>query len=372
MMDAANYAKAVKNANDTSIQETQLTTDGVEDFGYGGRGGAGGEQQDQQQQQQNENQQGQEGQGQDNTRAAPDGGQHRVVARFEEVRAGAPRFAQDPQALGDQRAGQSAADAGNLQLRDAGRGQHAAIATGDFRRGVQGQSAGQGGRIQGPDDADRGGPSRGAAARAREDRTAVGCTRQRQALLHPPEPRHEAPGCLRGRYHDRRGEAADPGADERLHREQAAQGDQQRHGTGVLERARRVGPLLPVRRGRHVEEPDHAGRVRGGRYFVHRREEPRNVSDRQRPRGWRRSILHALLPRQAGWQRHADAGSRRCFARGQHERLRPLLHRHLLQGEHRAEECAVRRRGRKRDAARNGGPERGDAGRVSDSPNRSR
>lgn len=69
MMDAENYAKAVKNANDASIKETQLSTDGVEDFGYGGRGGQGGDQQDQQQQQQNENQQGQEGQGQDNTRA---------------------------------------------------------------------------------------------------------------------------------------------------------------------------------------------------------------------------------------------------------------------------------------------------------------
>ena len=70
MMDAENYVKAVKNANDATIKETQLSTDGVEDFGYGGRGGAGGDQQLQdQQQQQNENQQGQEGQGQDNTRA---------------------------------------------------------------------------------------------------------------------------------------------------------------------------------------------------------------------------------------------------------------------------------------------------------------
>src|SRR5215470_6187938 len=70
VMDAANYAKALKNANDASIQETQLSTDGVEDFGYGGRGGAGGQdQQEQQQQQQNEQQQqGQEGQQQDNTR----------------------------------------------------------------------------------------------------------------------------------------------------------------------------------------------------------------------------------------------------------------------------------------------------------------
>ncbi len=34
MMDAANYAKALKKATDTSIAETQLTTDGTEDFTY--------------------------------------------------------------------------------------------------------------------------------------------------------------------------------------------------------------------------------------------------------------------------------------------------------------------------------------------------
>jgi dipeptidyl aminopeptidase/acylaminoacyl peptidase len=69
MMDAENYAKALKNANDPDIKETQLTTDGVEDFGYGGRGGQGGDQQQQQEQQQQEqNQQNQEGQQQDNTR----------------------------------------------------------------------------------------------------------------------------------------------------------------------------------------------------------------------------------------------------------------------------------------------------------------
>jgi dipeptidyl aminopeptidase/acylaminoacyl peptidase len=69
MMDAANYAKAMKNANDTTIEETQLTTDGVEDWGYGGRGGQGGDQQQQEQQQQEQQQQqGQEGQQQDNAR----------------------------------------------------------------------------------------------------------------------------------------------------------------------------------------------------------------------------------------------------------------------------------------------------------------
>jgi dipeptidyl aminopeptidase/acylaminoacyl peptidase len=34
MMDAANYAKALKKADDPTIVETQLTTDGTEDFGY--------------------------------------------------------------------------------------------------------------------------------------------------------------------------------------------------------------------------------------------------------------------------------------------------------------------------------------------------
>jgi dipeptidyl-peptidase 4 len=69
MMDAENYAKALKNPNDPSIQETQITTDGIEDFGYGGRGGIGGDQQQQDQQQQQNEQQGQEGQQQDNARA---------------------------------------------------------------------------------------------------------------------------------------------------------------------------------------------------------------------------------------------------------------------------------------------------------------
>jgi len=64
MMDAANYAKALKKADDPTIVEVQLTTDGVEDNGYGGGRGMGG---DQQQQDQNEN--GQQGEGQENTRA---------------------------------------------------------------------------------------------------------------------------------------------------------------------------------------------------------------------------------------------------------------------------------------------------------------
>ena len=67
MMDAANYAKALKTPNDTTIVETQITTDGVEDFGYGGRGMVGDQQQQQQQeQQQNDNQGDQQGQNQRN------------------------------------------------------------------------------------------------------------------------------------------------------------------------------------------------------------------------------------------------------------------------------------------------------------------
>jgi dipeptidyl-peptidase-4 len=37
MMDAENYAKALKKAGDTSVVETQLTTDGIEKFGYARR-----------------------------------------------------------------------------------------------------------------------------------------------------------------------------------------------------------------------------------------------------------------------------------------------------------------------------------------------
>jgi dipeptidyl-peptidase 4 len=61
MMDAANYAKALKKADDSSIVETKLTEDGIEDFGYGGGRGMGGDQQ-----QQEENQQ--QGENQDNSR----------------------------------------------------------------------------------------------------------------------------------------------------------------------------------------------------------------------------------------------------------------------------------------------------------------
>ena len=62
-MDAANYAKALKKADETTIVETKLTEDGIEDFGYGGGRGMGG---DQQQQEQNDT--GQQGENQDNLR----------------------------------------------------------------------------------------------------------------------------------------------------------------------------------------------------------------------------------------------------------------------------------------------------------------
>jgi dipeptidyl aminopeptidase/acylaminoacyl peptidase len=42
MMDKANYAKAIKNEDDSTIVETKLTTDGVEYYSYHSEGGAGG------------------------------------------------------------------------------------------------------------------------------------------------------------------------------------------------------------------------------------------------------------------------------------------------------------------------------------------
>jgi dipeptidyl aminopeptidase/acylaminoacyl peptidase len=69
LMDAANYAKALKKADDPTIVETQLTKDGEEDFGYGGRGMGGGEFQQQQQQQEQQQNEGEQGQNQDNKNA---------------------------------------------------------------------------------------------------------------------------------------------------------------------------------------------------------------------------------------------------------------------------------------------------------------
>ncbi len=57
MMDAENYAKALKNPNDTTIVEIQLTTDGEDFYGYSSRSGGRGNQDDQQQQQQQQQQQ---------------------------------------------------------------------------------------------------------------------------------------------------------------------------------------------------------------------------------------------------------------------------------------------------------------------------
>ena len=60
MMDAANFEKALKDANDKTIVEHQLTTDGEEHYSYGGGGRGQGNQQQQQQQQQQQEEQDQE------------------------------------------------------------------------------------------------------------------------------------------------------------------------------------------------------------------------------------------------------------------------------------------------------------------------
>ena len=60
MMDAESYAKALKNPNDTTIVEVQLTTDGEDTYGFSSRSGGRGNQDDQQQQQQQDDEQQQE------------------------------------------------------------------------------------------------------------------------------------------------------------------------------------------------------------------------------------------------------------------------------------------------------------------------
>ncbi|HYL74086.1 MAG TPA: DPP IV N-terminal domain-containing protein [Bryobacteraceae bacterium] len=74
MMDAANYAKALKKADDPTIVETQLTTDGTEDFGYTRRMMDQDRleiQREQQDQQQTTDTRAGEGQGQDKNARVP-------------------------------------------------------------------------------------------------------------------------------------------------------------------------------------------------------------------------------------------------------------------------------------------------------------
>ena len=92
MMDAANYEKAQKNANDKTIVETQLTSDGEEHYSYAGGGrGQGGQQQQQREQddqEQQQEQQDQQGEDAKNARAragnivwAPDSSRFALIRR---------------------------------------------------------------------------------------------------------------------------------------------------------------------------------------------------------------------------------------------------------------------------------------------------
>jgi dipeptidyl aminopeptidase/acylaminoacyl peptidase len=92
MMDAENYAKALKNPNDSTIVEVQLTKDGENYYGYSSRSGGRGNQEDQQQQQQQDDnteqqqEQREEGDAQ-NARVAPVGiAWSRDSSRFSLVR----------------------------------------------------------------------------------------------------------------------------------------------------------------------------------------------------------------------------------------------------------------------------------------------
>jgi dipeptidyl-peptidase 4 len=69
MMDAANYAKALKSANDASIVETRLTTDGEENYSFARTVRGGADDQLQQQDQQRDQQDVQQDQQQDTTAA---------------------------------------------------------------------------------------------------------------------------------------------------------------------------------------------------------------------------------------------------------------------------------------------------------------
>jgi Tol biopolymer transport system component len=125
VMDAANFAKAQKNAGDTSIVETKLTTDGEEYYSY-----ARSRQQDQQIQEQQQQQQQQQDQQEQQDQAQQDtGGTADKNARVPAVNvvwspdskrfALTARRAQGQGPVGHQRAREPAADARDHRYCDA-------------------------------------------------------------------------------------------------------------------------------------------------------------------------------------------------------------------------------------------------------------
>ena len=134
MMDAANYAKAQKNANDASIVETKLTTDGEEYYSYARSVRAGRTISSSNSSRINSRIDRTTRRSrrpparrtrQERPRARR---QHHLVAGLEEVHADPARRAQGQGPLGHQLAVEPAADARDLPLRDARRGEHRALA----------------------------------------------------------------------------------------------------------------------------------------------------------------------------------------------------------------------------------------------------
>ena len=256
----------------------------MEDFGYGGRGAGGGDQQQQQQQEQQQNeQQGQEGQGQDNTRLRVSAGNiawSRDSKKFALVRRDSRKIPKlwVINALANPRPsletysyampGEANTPQSQLEIFDVASKAKLLAKVDAFKDQTL--------QIE---------VDRPPAHRREHEKTeplwlTAGSDKIYFNRLSRDMKRLDI--CVADTS---TGEVKppDPGAHERLHREQAAQGDQQRHGTGLLERARRMGALLPLRRGRHVQESDHPRRVRGRRHLEHRREEPRDLPHRQRP-----------------------------------------------------------------------------------------
>ena len=138
MMDADNFAKALKKADDPTIVEAQLTTDGVENYSYARTAREIQNQREQEQQQQQ--QQEQDGEGEQQERRderhgrseRPHAGDQSIWSRdsnkFALVRRDS-RKVEGP--VGHQRAGAAAPDARDLSLRHARRGEHSAV--GDAR-----------------------------------------------------------------------------------------------------------------------------------------------------------------------------------------------------------------------------------------------
>ena len=364
MMDEANYKLALKDFGDPKIQEVQLTTDGEEHYSFARRLTDEAKttlKKDQKNDTKHK----------DGPRVPAIGAQWAKDSKKFSTTSADQRKVADLWVINA--LAQPAADARDLPLRHAGRGERRSGGTAGLRSRHQEAGHGEGRRLQGP--GARGGHRPVARARTatrrRPSRRWLSDTSDKLYFWRLSRDLHRVDVCV---ANTETGEVK-PIIEERLNTYIETQplwtiGNGQefihwseRDGWGHYYLFDADGTLKnQITTGEFVTGPIACVDEKLARHVLHR----------QRPRGGRGPVLHALLPREPRWHRPEAARPGRRVARVDAVGQRQVLHQHVLAGRHGAEVGAVRRDGPEARRPRADGRHGRSPTRASSSPSRSR